>query len=67
MAFRLPADVDERPVAVDGAGTLGRPVSVSLGGPPPKGNVMAYLLGMAAGDLTGGPRSRPPRPWRAAS
>jgi 3-hydroxybutyryl-CoA dehydrogenase len=27
MAFRLPADVDERPVAVDGAGTLGRRIA----------------------------------------
>ena len=27
MAYTLPADVDERPVAVDGAGTLGRRIA----------------------------------------
>jgi hypothetical protein len=27
MVFTLPADVDERPVVIDGAGTLGRRIA----------------------------------------
>ncbi|MFO0851925.1 MAG: FtsX-like permease family protein [Gemmataceae bacterium] len=33
---------------------LGRPVTVNLGGPPPKGATVAFLFGVNAGDLTGG-------------
>ena len=41
---------DEAAVTV----ALGRPVGVSLGGPPPKGATVAFLFGVSAGDLTGG-------------